>query len=271
MGLPELFQRGTANVQWCEHVVSSHAYHDWISEWWNSWTNLAFVVAGAYGWSKAAEKRAYPSRSLPRSFWWTELTMFVIGMGSFLFHAHQSKAAEYSDELPMTVLNLQYLWCIDGVHPITRPPHRVKFYTIVGLATALTWWFYFFTHNYRVFEYLFFAHVFTLLILSHSAGKRLLPSNYKWWWSLALLVPAKGAWDLERYRYGTEQCHTTGTLWLHPVWHVGSALAHAFNMSHLADLARAQNLSNEMDSGEKNELYLQVQESHENNDNKKDK
>jgi hypothetical protein len=113
--LASFFERGTANVRWCEDVVAGHHYHESIAEFYNTITNIAFIIAALLGL-----KRVYDSRkpeaisagrpSLSNAFVLSEMTMLIgVGFGSMLFHAHQSRFSQWADEVPMSVLAAVYL------------------------------------------------------------------------------------------------------------------------------------------------------------------
>jgi hypothetical protein len=112
--LPELFRRGTASVRWCEDVVAGHSYNDSIAEFFNTVSNFALIIAALLGL-----KRIFLSRQdqqgarqgyLPNAFIAAEAIMiFGVAFGSMLFHAHQSRFAQMSDEVPMSFLAASYL------------------------------------------------------------------------------------------------------------------------------------------------------------------
>ncbi|CAB9512572.1 expressed unknown protein [Seminavis robusta] len=61
------------------YVVAKHAHSDWIAEYYNFWSNLAFCVAALIGIKRCVELK------LSVAFWAAEVVMcFGIGFGSMI-------------------------------------------------------------------------------------------------------------------------------------------------------------------------------------------
>jgi len=90
--LPPAFWPRTATLDWCEENYVQCKY---IAEFWNSTTNLIFLFFSLYGlfnvWRSGMERR----------FLLAYLSLGIVGVGSFLFHATLSYEMQLLDELPM--------------------------------------------------------------------------------------------------------------------------------------------------------------------------
>jgi hypothetical protein len=83
---------------YCERTDASY----W-SEPVNAVTNLAFILAALYGWRLSR-------RADDRGGLWLSAVLFVIGVGSYLFHTHAQIWAMLADTLPILVFILSYLF-----------------------------------------------------------------------------------------------------------------------------------------------------------------
>ncbi|KNC99655.1 uncharacterized protein SPPG_05036 [Spizellomyces punctatus DAOM BR117] len=92
----------TSTLDWCEenYIVSPY-----LAEYWNSTTNLVFLVwplIGLYScWKTGAEKR----------FWASFAALMCVGTGSFLFHGTLRYAMQLLDELPMAMGTCVFVYC----------------------------------------------------------------------------------------------------------------------------------------------------------------
>ncbi|CAK7264332.1 hypothetical protein SEPCBS119000_000938 [Sporothrix epigloea] len=87
----------TSTANFCEEDYAVTLY---IAEFVNTWTNLAYIYfAIRYPGSRAAGKP--PSWTHPDVF---SLSLWVLGILSFTFHATLKHATQYGDELAMLVL-----------------------------------------------------------------------------------------------------------------------------------------------------------------------
>jgi dihydroceramidase len=82
----------TASVDWCE---INYQHTPLIAEFWNTTSNLLFVVLGCYGLA----------RSIREGFEWRFRLQFIIsivtGVGSALFHGTLQLVHQQCDETPM--------------------------------------------------------------------------------------------------------------------------------------------------------------------------
>jgi len=227
---------GSSNIKWCEFVVDPYAWGGNISEVRNTVSNVTFLVAAAVGLWNARRLQ------LPWAFVWTELWMIVVGFGSMAFHAYRNRAAEMADEIPMSVMAAFYFLCIAGSHWLTSPPYGRMVYPVVYMITAALWLAYLVTHVFQIFEACFTLQVLLTALVSLSAGYTLEVPKLNWWIFFLVILTAKGLWEYERYLFRNGACVGDALdwrSWLHPIWHLGSASAHAAWMAFAGQLAVA--------------------------------
>jgi Ceramidase len=247
----EVFQRGSANVIWCEHVLETisntgakEGRDVWVAEFYNSISNAAFVIASMLGlWrvilannNNKEDKTTTTTSNNLTAILAAELVMMIgVGFGSFLFHAHQSRAAQIADELPMSLVMLAYNYILRGLHPITTDPTLSRlFYQGSLLFVGVLWGIYIYTGIYDIFVFCFTIQVLSTLAISYDAGRRINHSSSMWYTSVFFLVSGKAAWEYERYLHANDMCDAFGTIVLHPYWHVGAALSHYYNMLNIS-------------------------------------
>lgn len=226
-------RRGTANVQWCEDVVASHAHDMWIAEYYNTWSNSIFILVAFAGMKRCR------SDGLKWSFWVADSIIFLTGIGSFLFHAHQSKLAQVSDELPMVLLLMTSSHSLEGLHPWTtlKNGQRYPSYYLYNHSFVLLYWaLYCLLDNYEIFLNGFAFQVAVLLYLGLDSGRKAKHSLLKWICSFSAFAIGQGCWQLERFLYKTDSCNVPGMILLHPLWHVGAGISHLVMVSYYADL-----------------------------------
>ena len=242
-----IFHRGTATVEWCENVAASYDYHDRIAEFYNSISNLAFVIVAILGLKRCWESHNNPFHStyppLPSAFVVAEWIMLIgVGFGSAMFHAHQSRFAQLADELPMSFLMLAALHCMKGLHPLTTDPkHCSKFYFYNHAVVAVLWAIYLYTGVHDLFNLIFMLQLVVVLLLKVDTARRMKHPYKKIVLMVAWIIGAKQIWNMERNRYVSGACDAPNTIWLHPLWHVGSSISHYYCMSNMADLVKAAN------------------------------
>ncbi|CAB9520342.1 expressed unknown protein [Seminavis robusta] len=227
------FQRGTTNIKWCEDVVARHAHSDWIAEYYNFWSNLAFCFAGLIGMKRCVELK------LTGAFWAAEVVMcFGIGFGSMIFHAHQSKVSQNFDEILMSMLLMAHLHTLKDATLWLTPSKgkRAPLYYWYHIWVAAYWAIYAYTNVYEHFNIGFTIQAICVFLLLFDVGMRFNHSQQKWYASVGSLVIAKVIWGFERKHYEEGTCDSPGALAYHPLWHVGAALSHYFAMQQCAEL-----------------------------------
>mmetsp|Transcript_87536 Transcript_87536/g.272044 ORF Transcript_87536/g.272044 Transcript_87536/m.272044 type:complete len:143 (+) Transcript_87536:376-804(+) len=131
------------------------------------------------------------------------------------------------------------------MHWMTSPPFRTRCYVAVAMLVATAWTCYLVLHKHNLFIGLFtFQVLFPALISLRavpSAGGAFAARRSLWWAFLAAIAVGKGSWEAERWLHRSGACPAAPSdprFWLHPTWHVMSAVAHVAWMQYAAGLIR---------------------------------
>jgi len=93
----------TSTLDWCEENYAVSAF---LAEFWNTISNWLFLIPPAFGaflsWKNKLERRYILSF----------ITLFVVGIGSFCFHATLLYEMQLLDELPMIYCTCVMIFCI---------------------------------------------------------------------------------------------------------------------------------------------------------------
>mmetsp|Transcript_1839 Transcript_1839/g.5410 ORF Transcript_1839/g.5410 Transcript_1839/m.5410 type:complete len:239 (-) Transcript_1839:91-807(-) len=215
----------SANVEWCEAATHAFTVTPHIAEFWNCVSNVCFIVVGF------ASMRHNLRLRMPWAFVAADSMLMVVGLGSVIFHATQSWFGEILDELPMSILALFYFWCIKDLHWLTSKPYDSVSYGLMAIVCLFSWRSYIVLHDFKTFTDLFTLQVAipSLISLNISDMPLLSPERSRFWLFLVTILTGKGLWSIERYLYSQGACPTSlasPAFWLHPLWHLFSALAH---------------------------------------------
>ncbi|CAI8058136.1 Alkaline ceramidase 3 [Geodia barretti] len=95
--------RPTSTLDWCEE---NHAWSPYVAEFWNTLSNMAMVLPGLIGmWSCA-------TNGLELRYLLSYFGLFVVGVGSTLFHGTLLYSMQLLDELPMLVCTSLLLFAL---------------------------------------------------------------------------------------------------------------------------------------------------------------
>jgi hypothetical protein len=225
-------------VEWCEATVSRYEYSDYISEFTNSVSNLAFVIVSFYSSGKNPQ---------------CDYAICLIGVGSFIFHATESYYGQLLDELPMSLL--AYLYLSTFGKSGAKSQSTFSFLT-VGKSGAksqskfdintYSCFLSFFTRSYEcgliIVWFVYIKYKLYWLFVSFFAVQIsiplyivsvVLPKTDQQKFDLAkgafFAIWAVGCWAYEQYLHSIGQCPTDISdyrFYLHSYWHIGMALAH---------------------------------------------
>lgn len=136
-----------------------------------------------------------------------------------------------------------YLWCLSDLHPWTSGALGKRTYGIVSCLVVFAWGAYLCLHNHDIFAICFLCQVLVPAFISISTGPWPIISGHraKWYAFLIAILVGKGCWEYERYIFRRGLCpglNSDPVFWFHPIWHIGSALAHAYWMSYARSLVQ---------------------------------
>ncbi|XP_065196013.1 alkaline ceramidase 3-like [Sycon ciliatum] len=108
------WEPATATLDWCE---SNYVWNFYVAEWWNTLSNLLMILFGLHG-----AVRVYRSGGEQR-FFWSFLGLFVVGLGSWLFHMTLTYPMQLVDELSMLYVTSTLIYCAVEIKSDTAKPN----------------------------------------------------------------------------------------------------------------------------------------------------
>ncbi|PRP75023.1 hypothetical protein PROFUN_07416 [Planoprotostelium fungivorum] len=110
----------TANVDWCE---PNYAHSYYLCEYWNTLSNIPMIVLGFWGMcyaftiGAAAARNGFTPKNAFYSFTIGFFFLFLVGIGSWMFHMTLLYKYQMLDELPMILGSLVFVYIIMDLHP----------------------------------------------------------------------------------------------------------------------------------------------------------
>lgn len=214
------------NIVWCEGHTHNYYFTSFLAEFFNSISNVSFVLVSIYG-LYSSRKKHYPV-----SFFFSELSMFVVGISSFFFHAMQTDLGEFLDEFGMSILG--YFYCQISGKKVTK-----EFNLVLGLL----WLYYLYDKSHEIFQVIFLLQILMTIkniIFISGMSKDIFLSVF-------CLVVAKAHWSHERLLHDNEICPMSlnnYSFYNHTIWHIMSSLGHFFLMKHFRVFHTKNNIKN---------------------------
>jgi len=207
----------TSNIDWCEQ---NYSWTPFIAEFYNSLSNFPLVALGIFGcWKSLQEKKVIGAHFL------AYFCLFIIGLGSFMFHATLKYVWQLADELPMILCCLVVFYLmLDVNNEISKYPLRKKIVvttlTLYGIATI--WMMAIYANSplpmnlsfVLMIIFIFFRSLQLVFTTNDVIMKRL------YILSLIASFSAGFAWIIEKTFCGS----FTLTEYLHAYWHIGAGL-----------------------------------------------
>jgi dihydroceramidase len=106
---------GPSTVDWCER---NYQYSNLVAEFWNTLSSVPIAGMGLAGALLHRRRKPRDGRAQAKDFafeqriFWSFVGMFVIGLGSILFHGTLLAFAQAADELPMMYASLIFLYSL---------------------------------------------------------------------------------------------------------------------------------------------------------------
>jgi len=152
----------TATLDWCEE---NYAVCRNIAEFWNSLTNLTFLILAVYGAYTVARHK------LELRYLLAYLTLGFVGVGSFLFHATLTYEMQLLDELPMIYCVCVVIFCT--FESEKRPRHERLLKTLLVLDAIFITLVYLTNKNTLFFQLSYALHILTIALRGSQLYRRL--------------------------------------------------------------------------------------------------
>jgi len=160
----------TSTIDWCEE---NYAVTSFLAEFWNTISNWLFLIPPFFGailsWQYKLERR----------YTFAFISLCVVGIGSFCFHATLLYEMQLLDELPMIYGTCVLIFCI--WHCSYRPrQHNITLSLILIVCCAMITLVYLTVVNPLIFQWAYGILVATLVVRTsmacrkHEGSKKLL-------------------------------------------------------------------------------------------------
>ena len=236
-------------VEWCEANVARYEYTPSISEFTNSFSNLAFIVVSFYS-----------SGQNPHC----DYAIRMVGLGSFAFHATESYWGQLADELPMSLLAYFYYQLVSTFEKSTfekstfgksgaksqstidtnstfqkggaksqstidTNSQSVLLHFFEKWILAVVWFIYIKYKMYSLFVSFFALQLAVPLYLVTVVMPKTDQQKFELSKGAFFALLAVGCWAYERHLHSIGHCPTNpndARYYLHSYWHIGMAAAH---------------------------------------------
>jgi len=201
-------------VEWCEASVSRYEFSQFISEFTNSFSNIAFLLVSFYS---------------SGNHFLCDYSVRLLAIGSFMFHATESYKWQLADELSMSLLACFYYLPIQH-HFIVHSTILQKITNYMyPISLSLVWFIYI---KYKL--YFLFVSFFAIQVsLPLYMVTFVMPTTDQQKFDLAkgafFAIGSVGCWSYERYLHSIGLCPNDTSdyrYYLHSYWHIGMAAAH---------------------------------------------
>lgn len=213
----------TATIDWCE---SNYEFSYYIAEFWNTLSNLAFVVPQIAQYIALSR---YKSVELP--FRLAFLSLALVGIGSFCFHMTLSKTMQMFDETSMILVSLHGFYLL---YIISKPNANKRLLVAVLICYGLVFLaLYLFLVAWPIFHHTAFGLlVYASIFIGYKLKKYYSP-HYKFWTVLTLQHLAFAFWLFDKhycdlltaFRENHVPAFLRPAFQFHALWHLLMGLA----------------------------------------------
>jgi dihydroceramidase len=207
----------TSNVDWCERNYSHTSY---IAEFYNTLSSLPMIWMGLVGMIECRRLR------LPKQYGLSFFALFVVGIGSVLFHSTLAYSAQLADELPMILGSLVFVYLMYDLVVKSKKskywlPEWMTVSVLVGYAIVTSILMALWTHSPLPMNISYMLMVVFIILSSIKLYREAKQPIMKRAFELSLMtfVFACACWMTEKYFC---EAGMPVTQYLHAVWHLGA-------------------------------------------------
>jgi len=205
----------TSNVDWCEQ---NYKHTGFIAEYYNTISNLPLVCFGLFGMYNNY-KAGYDARFIFAHFW-----VFVVGIGSTMFHMTLLYYYQLLDELPMILASLVFVFALVDMREDSKAPtQKLLLFVLVSYAILTSIVMAMFTSSPLPMNVCYMVVVFFLIFRSLATFIQSEDPNIRRFLTLSLSMYALGTlcWVIEKSMCGQFEF----TRYLHAIWHLCAGFA----------------------------------------------
>jgi dihydroceramidase len=120
-----------SSLMWCEGPKYSHS--DYIAEFWNSVSGICLCISAIVFYINFNRTQYYSSLSNANNH------LFIVGIGTILFHGTLLYVFQLFDEMPMLVITIEYLKIYSKL--TNKPPHFLVKYKWLFITSIVSSYF----------------------------------------------------------------------------------------------------------------------------------
>lgn len=138
-----------SSLRWCE---DKYVYNDYIAEFWNSITGISLCIVAIYLCCNEQKKVNFSLNA-------SRILLFIVGVGTILFHSTLLYIWQLFDEIPMLLIVIEY-------HKLLSITTRLfKFYNIIYMVIPIIISSYYINPKLQVFLFQGTLTIYILYIL----------------------------------------------------------------------------------------------------------
>ncbi|XP_072180405.1 alkaline ceramidase 3-like [Diadema setosum] len=180
----------TSTLDWCEENYVSSYY---VAEYWNTVTNVLMILLPVISTVIMWRDKVVESR-----FLWANLSLFIVGVGSWCFHMTLLYGMQLLDELPMIWGSVAFVYCAYESHA-ERGAFNAKLFLFLLTYCTLTTVIYLTVINPLFHQVAYGILVFTLvgrgIYLFRNCSKQL--DRFLYFYCTALYAFAFFLWNVD--------------------------------------------------------------------------
>lgn len=179
----------TASIDWCE---SNYELSHFIAEFWNTLSNLAFILPQIWQYSALCK-----DRNVEQVYKSAFLSLALVGIGSFCFHMTLAKSMQMFDETSMILVSLQGFYLL---YIIKQPDvNRKKLASTLVCYGLVFLSLYIFLVSWPIFHHTtFILLVYASIAIGYQLKCRYGP-HYKFWTVLIMQHLAFAFWLIDKH------------------------------------------------------------------------
>lgn len=201
-----------SSIQWCEGQTFKYMYSDYIAEFWNSITGIFLCIVAIYCYRK---NKKHLNKKICQELYISNVLLFIVGIGTILFHGTLLYIWQICDEIPMLLLVIEYNKLLSKLYNIPFSLHIYKCIPIIIFS-------YYINPSLQI---ILFQSIFTIYIIFiyyycyfiNSKFNKLLKLYQKI--SVMILIFSLIIWNIDN-----NFCNYSKHFKLHALWHITTSI-----------------------------------------------
>jgi dihydroceramidase len=155
-----------STIIWCEE---KYIYNNWIAEFWNSITGISLCIVSIYCFInnyKNTNRKVFDLLKV------SNILLFIVGIGTILFHSTLLYIWQLFDEIPMLLIVMEYHKLLSVLHGTDG---KIKFYKNIYLLIPVIILSYFVNYKLQIvlFQGILAIYIIYILYLCNYINRKL--------------------------------------------------------------------------------------------------